>query len=266
MSNPIDISAQIRGLIPYEKYNYVFNGIGSNWPTVISPISGSFTAATSSKKIDATVYFCLSKSGCLDCEGVLPYDDCVCNIGDDAFSKLQLSFYSVNDTENVYKSDSIKVTCSGCFPKIHFPISNTGIMKEIEQEIQVVFDNLISNKLYNYSLQTLDSDWPFSLSSTTGQIYPHGQTETITLYGGFCATTGSCPNGQIGVLPYSIKNNAGTKNWYKTETSFRLLLSDPDCSSIVHSSNIIKIRCLDCASNGGHIGVGVTISEGTSSC
>lgn len=264
MSNPIDISAQIKGLIPYEKYNYIFNGIGSNWPTVISPISGSFTAIAPSQKIDATVYFCLSKSGCLDCDGLLAYDDCLCSIGDDPFSKLQLSFYSVNDPLNIYKSDSVKVTCSGCFPKIKFEVANTGIKKENEHEINVTLTNLVPNKLYNYSIQTLNSDWPFSLSATTGQIYAHEKTETLTLYGGFCATTGSCPNSQIGVLPYSIKNNAGTKNWYKTETSFRLLLTESDCTSIVHNSNIIKIRCLDCASNGGHIGVGVTISEGTS--
>lgn len=264
MPNPIDISAQINGLIPFEKYNYVFNGIGSNWPTVITPISGSITSTSATASIDATVYFCLSKSGCLDCDGLLAYDDCLCNIGDDPFSKIQLSFYSINDPLNVYKSDSIKITCSDCFPKIKFNVVNTGIKKETEHEINITLNNLIPNKLYNYSLQALDSDWPFSLSATTGQIYAHEKNAVLSLYGGFCATTGSCPNGQIGVLPYSIKNNAGTKNWYKTETSFRLLLSDPDCSSIIHRSNIVKIRCLDCASNGGHVGVGVTISEGTS--
>lgn len=262
MSNPIDISAQINGLIPYEKYNYVFNGIVSNWPTVISPISGSFLAVTTSAKVDAAVYFCLSKTGCLDCEGLLPYDDCVDNIGDDFFSKIQLSFYSVNEPDNIYKSDSIKVKCSGCFPKIEFSSPNISIKKETEQIIQIMLSDLSPNQLYNYSIQTIGSDWPFSLSSTTGQIYPRTKTETITLYGGFCASTGSCPNGKIGVLPYTIQNDASPKNWDKAETSFRLLLTGPDSSSAVYSSNIIKLRCLDCTGAGGHIGVGVTVTEG----
>jgi hypothetical protein len=264
MSNPIDISAQINGLIPYQKYNYFFNGIGSNWPTIVNPLSGTFTATSSSGRIDATVYFCLSRTGCLDSDGLLPYNDCLCNVGDNPFSKIQLSFYSVDDSTNIYKSDAIRLVCSGCFPVLKIEIPNTGIIKEKEHKIDINLENLTPNKLYNYSIEPLSSDWPFSLSSTSGQIFAHDKTEKLTLYGGFCATTGSCPNGQIGVIPYSIKNNAGTKNWYKTETSFRLLLTDPDFSTIIYRSNIVNIRCLDCTSTGGHVGVGVTITEGSS--
>lgn len=262
MPNPIDVSAIIRGLIPYEKYNYSFSSTAGNWPIVVNPISGSFTATTASGKVDATVYFCLSKTGCLECEGRLSHSNCLCNIGDDPFSKIQISYYPVNDPNNVYKSETIKIICSGCFPQMTIIPSGNSIKKETEQEISVNFNNLIPNKTYKYSFESIDSDWPYSLSSTSGLIYAHDKTEKLTVYGGFCATTGSCPNNHPGVLTYSVKNNNGIKNWYKTEASFRLLLTDPDCPTIIHYSDIVNIRCLDCTSNGGHVNVGVNISEG----
>lgn len=269
MSNPIDICVNLNGLIPYEKYNYSFRSVGSNWPIVVTPISGTMVSASQSGKIDATVYFCLSKDGCDTCEGLIDNEDCFCNIGEDKFSKLQLSFYAQNDPSFIYNSDTLKVICSGCSPvtKLNIgshEIKTSGIHKETEQLITANFHNLVPNKTYNYSFESVDSNWPFSLSSISGIFYAHSTTGTISVYGGFCSSSGSCPNNTPGVLSYTIKNNVGIKNWYKTETSLRLLLTDPDCSTIKHYSDIIKIRCLDCVSNGGHVGIGVNVVEGSS--
>ena len=37
-----NFAVQLVGLKPSETYSYSFSGISSNWPTVISPVSGSF--------------------------------------------------------------------------------------------------------------------------------------------------------------------------------------------------------------------------------
>jgi hypothetical protein len=265
MSNPRDISVSINGLVPLDKYSFNFTSIGGNWPVVVTPISGSFIANAASGKIDATVYFCSSKNDCDDCQGLLSYQECLCGIGDDKFTKLQLRFFNQNEPANVFSSRAAKIICSGCFPVINISVSDGNMVKkDTEKNIDIEFSNLIPNKTYNYLIQNVESSWPFSLSSTSGMIHANNKTESLTLYGGFCATTGSCPNGQSNVFPYTIKNNVGNKKWYKTETSFRLLLSDYDCPSIVYYSDIVNIRCLDCIPSGTNVGVGVTINEGIS--
>lgn len=251
MPNPIDIFANINGLIPYEKYNYVFNSVGSNWPTVISPVSGSFTASSTSASIDATAYFCASVESCDDCDGLLEYDECLCNLGDAYFTKIQASFYLVNDPEHVFKSDTIKLTCDGCLPKAQIiAVSGNALQKNVPTNIQLVFNNLRKHKTYRYDIETIGSTWPFFLSATSGLITAkNGVQDVVELVGAYCATTGNCPPCEPGILPYTVPTGCGcTKNpWRVPETSFRLLLKDPDCPTIIYYSNIMNINCADCS-------------------
>jgi hypothetical protein len=263
MPNPIDIFANINGLIPYEKYNYVFNSVGSNWPTVISPISGSFTASSTTMSIDATAYFCASAESCQDCEGLLDYDECLCNLGDAYFTKVQASFYLENDPGNVFKSDTIKLICDGCLPKAELvSVSGNMLHKDNKSPIQLIFSNLRKHKTYRYDIETLNSSWPFFLSSTSGLITAvNGVQDVVDIFGVYCATTGNCPPCEPGVLPYIIPTGCGcSKNRYVLpETSFRLLLRDPDCNTIIYYSNVLNISCSDC--NRSYVSVSVDANE-----
>lgn len=253
MPNPIDISAKLKGLIPYEKYNFVFNSVGANWPTVVSPVSGSFTASSTSGNVDATVYFCPSKNSCTNCIGLLPFQDCLCNIGDEYFSKIQMSFSLDSDPNTSFKSDTIKVTCNQCLPKTEIiSVSGSTLKANHKVPIRYIFDNLRQHQTYTYEIQPIHSDWPFYLSSTSGYITSVGVKDVLEVFGVFCATTGECPNCEKGILPYVVSTgceSCSTNPWTVPQTSFRLLLRDPDCVTTIHYSNVVKLECSDCGNN-----------------
>lgn len=263
MSNPIDISAKLNGLIPYEKYNYVFTTTSSNWPTVISPISGSFVASSVESSIDATVYFCPSKTACNNCDGLLPYEDCLCDIGDGYFSKIQLSCSLDSDPTITFNSDTIKVVCNNCLPKAEI-VSSMGadLPSNVKSKIHYVFDNLKHHKTYEYHIETIHSNWPFYLSSTSGLITSSGVKDIVEAFGVYCANTGECPTCDAGVLPYI--SNTGCSGCFKNpwkipETSFRLLLTDPDCPTVTYYSNVLNLHCKDCGQN--YISVSVEAND-----
>lgn len=253
MPNPIDISAKLNGLIPYENYNYVFTTTSANWPIVISPVSGSFTASSVSGSVDATVYFCLSKDSCNNCDGLLPYDDCLCNIGDEYFGKIQMSCSLDSDPSMVFKSDIIKVTCEGCLPSVQMVApSGSQLSANVKSDIYYIFENLRTNKTYSYEVETISSDWPFYVSAVSGLITAGGVQDTVEAFGVYCATTGECPSCEDGVLPYTIPTgcvSCSSNPWTVPETSLRLRLIDPDCPSIIHYSNILNLSCKDCGQN-----------------
>lgn len=263
MRNPIDISATLNGLIPYEKYNFVFDGVAANWPTVIAPISGSFTASSSSGNVDASVYFCPSINSCNDCGGSLPYQDCLCNIGEDYFAKIQLSFSLDKDPTVCFKSDTIKVVCSGCLPKAEI-VSQSGSLLVTNNKfpIHYIFDNLRTYQTYRYDIESIHSDWPFYLSSASGLISSSGVKDVVETFGVFCSATGECPNNAKGILPYSIATgnlNCKSNFWNIPQVSFRLLLRDVDCPNIIYYSNILTLNCNNCGSN--HISVSVETND-----
>lgn len=263
MHNPIDISATLKGLIPYQKYNFVFDSVAANWPTVINPVSGSFTASSSSGTVDATVYFCPSKDACNNCDGLLSYQDCLCDIGDNYFTKIQMSFSLDQDPSKSFKSDSIKVVCSGCLPKAQI-VSNSGLALTTNNKfpIHYIFDNLKPYKTYAYNVEAINSDWPFYLSSISGLITSSGVRDVVETFGGFCATTGECPNNTKGVVPYTMSVggvNCAANSWTLPQTSLRLVLTDPDCPTVTYHSNILRLNCSDCGRR--HVSVSVETND-----
>jgi hypothetical protein len=261
MSNPTDISAKINGLIPYQKYNYSFTAVDANWPTVINPISGSFTASATSGSVDATVYFCPSKNSCDNCDGLLPYNECLCNLGEQSFTKIKMLFSLEGDPNTVFNSQTIKVICNDCLPKVEMSLpSGTRIDKEKPFDINLIFDNLKGNQTYIYNIEALNSDWPIYLSSTSGLLVSNGVQDMVNLFGVYCGSVGSCPNGDTGILPYTVPSGNCRKHpWQLPQTTLRVSLKDTDCDTVIHYSDIITVRCKDCVAN--YVSVSVDMSN-----
>jgi hypothetical protein len=75
LSNIVDITGNISGLIPNTRYYYQFNSPNSNWPTIISPLSGSFLALSNSEQIVSSLMFCSPSGNCPSgTENLLPYE------------------------------------------------------------------------------------------------------------------------------------------------------------------------------------------------
>lgn len=184
----------------------------------------------------------------------MPYEECLCNIGNEYFSKVQLLCSLDSDPGMVFNSDTIKVTCAGCLPKAEIvSVSGTQLSSNVKSTIHYIFDNLRDHKTYRYDIETINSNWPFYLSSTSGLITSSGVKDVVEVFGVYCAATGDCPSCDPGVLPYVIPTGctgcSSKTPWKTSETSFRLLLRDPDCPNTIHYSNVLNLSCKDCGQN-----------------
>ena len=257
MSNSVDITAKITNLVANDKYNYVFKSAGSNWPTIITPASGTFSASGPEANIDALVYFCLTKTSCNSSSSeYMPCTDSICTVGEQYFSKVKLNFYNTKYPNTIYESETIKVPFTGELPKSTITPDQTGIFRDKMTPIKMEFVNLPKNRTYQYSVSSLSSNWPLTLTSTSGFFNSASGVANVEIGGGFCESTGVCQNNQYGVLPYTIQN-LPKPSWYKPEISFRVSFFDLEYPSVIHYSNIAKYSCYDCVDRPVEVSVGV---------
>lgn len=251
MPNPKDVSILLTNLVPSEKYYYSFKSVGSNWPVIITPISGVFTSPQSSGEITASAYFCVTKDGCNENnEGYLGCTEDFCTIGDDYFSNIVVNFNSAKDFSRIYQSHTLKLTAGYSLPRANIETVKNVLSKDEEAVLEVNFVNLTPQKTYQYSVSALSANWPFVVSSPTG-FFHSGSGGSINspvkmhLNAGFCDSTGVCYNGRYGVLNYTI-NDHPKLHWYNPQATIRLSYFDTEYPSIIHNSDIAKFYCSGC--------------------
>lgn len=267
MLNPV-----IDNLQPYEEYFYQFKGVDANWPVDISPLSGIIKPSTTDSTINAKVSFCLSSGNCASnityhLEDVPPQLKPLAE-QTNKYAIINLSVTPVSYTGPEILSDQFTILCKDCLPKPSEPtteiVSLSGLTLSVNNKfpIQYLFDNLKPHKTYNYNIETLNSNWPFYVSSISGLITSSGVKDVVETFGVFCTTTGECPSCEKGVLPYTISTGClgcSSIDWAVPQTSFRLALQDPDYPTTIHYSNILTLNCSNC--NNSYVSVSVQAND-----
>lgn len=117
------ISAEVSGLSPNTSYSYSFSGLGANWPSKISPLSGVLNPVSTTDTIDAMFSFYATTG---NYPNVLPFDlDADLDssyVRNNIYSILELKLTPSNSDCSVI-SDRITVRCSGCVPSAPVPVN-----------------------------------------------------------------------------------------------------------------------------------------------
>lgn len=112
------IVATASGLNPGKTYSYEYEPVMANWPSKISPMSGTFIPMSHSDTITSIFHFCPRTS---NCSGYLPYEydddpnsDFVQN---NIFSTLKIKLYPGAESDCPLMSDITTIFCNQCLPK-----------------------------------------------------------------------------------------------------------------------------------------------------
>ena len=185
MPNLTQITANINGLIPNNEYIYQFYG-HSNWPVTVNPVSGSFYATDDFQPINASVYFCPTKTSCSDHQGFIECSDSSCGIGDSQFAVLGLSYYATSSPATKYSSNFVTVENSGYhLPKSTLSIISSGTIdddtfKEYDKvELSANIENLVKNETYYYEFRNLDNNYSSVITPGSGYFTANDKTQKI---------------------------------------------------------------------------------------
>lgn len=246
MSN-IDVQADLSGLIPFEKYDYYFEGMGANWPATITPLSGSFRPYGDNARIDGVVHFCSTKNACSGAANLLDYSTESCDHNTDLFTTLRVRLVPESLNQVLY-SDIFNVKCSGCLGKTTIGVPTEIILNQNlgnEYIMTSVISGLQPEVSYSYEVFSNDANWPVKIKPITGIL--RSSTDNINLKSSiyFCSNTGLCPQGAANILSYEV--NDCISNTYK-HASLQIKLSQLDCSEDeqVTYSNPVEVYCIDC--------------------
>ena len=196
-----NFAVQLVGLKPSETYSYSFSGISSNWPTVISPVSGSFKTDKagippySNSIIPHKYYFCsptgLCPSGTPGLMNYSLHDYLTQKINAGVLSTIVKMIIVDSSCDTVQTiSKEIPLSCDNCLPKssyasIFFAGGNeimlpTGCCSGVKT-LNVTVNNAIPGEKYSYAFSASD---PTVFYPTSGDIYFNtGGSGTINTVG-----------------------------------------------------------------------------------
>ena len=187
-TNYYHFSPRITNLQPKQTYQYIYNSLGSNWPCMISPVSGTITPSEDIFNLDTLFYFCPTSGSCPSGAGYLgklPYVLESYTNKDFArknyYNIINLSIWPIEDpTKSV--NTTLDIKCDNCLPtcisysNVKFDgspwiITPTGCCSN-DQAIRVLITNTTPGDRYTYEF----SSNSIGLNSilfvpTTGEIY-----------------------------------------------------------------------------------------------
>lgn len=246
MSN-IDVNTRLSGLLPFEKYDYVFEGMGGNWPCIITPVSGTIRPYGDVINLDATVHFCTTKTSCPSgTAGFLPYSTGLCDANPNLYTTIRLSLKPENSPYTLH-SDIKTVNCNNCFsqPVINTPQSISLTKTDSNEYVMTTtILGLQPNQLYTYNFTSLEANWPIKVSPSSGTLKTTKDRTTLTNHIMFCPNTGLCPVGD------NVMNYVTNQTCLNSQTYFGLLqmeLINQDCNNNTSVlSNSIPLYCDNC--------------------
>lgn len=111
------LTANMSGLEPGSQYNYIFEPVAANWPSKISPLSGTLIPMSYNDSVDAVFRFCPSSGGC---DNYLPFTlDTNSNkeySQKNIFSSIKIKLYPASGSSCDLMSDVVTVKCNKCLP------------------------------------------------------------------------------------------------------------------------------------------------------
>lgn len=111
------LTANVSGLEPGVSYRYEYESVTANWPSKISPMSGTFIPMGYSDTIDSVFRFCPDTGNCpnylpytLDANSTKEYSQ------KNIFSSLKIKLYPANGSDCDVMSDTVTIKCNKCLP------------------------------------------------------------------------------------------------------------------------------------------------------
>lgn len=170
-SNITNITGTITGLIPYSKYNYTFSCLDSNWPSILKPISGSFTATGIMDTVISQLMFCYPSGYCTSgTNNLLSYT--LDTNAEKSFNQnklhTDLNLNITSECGDNFTSKPFTIECNDCLPCVRYAniaFSGSPLITlpsgccQGYKFISVNVSNAIPGERYTYS---------FSGVSTTG--------------------------------------------------------------------------------------------------
>jgi len=286
------LNISLNGLIPNQSYTYQFDGAGGSWPIKITPRSGVIKPSESSYSLQGLLEVCPSSGVCPSGHpSVLNYNT-IPNSTSLLYSLVSVSVDPVDTFNTNYQASaqsSFAVECDECIPKLTVmsPKSLDFSQGITTDTFDVILGNLVPNKEYSFSIQGTEANWPILIQPSSGTVSSTSNSATLTMRATFCQSTGLCPSGTNGLLPYSIgEANALNLGTLQKQARFRVKITDPcqygamdACSNQIGSStntysNETKIVCSNCIpephtsipseiilSNGNQQTINATISD-----
>lgn len=121
-------------------------------------------------------------------------------------------------------------------------IPNIVLSGVAKHTIQPVITNLIPYQQYEYEFQSVNSNWPISISNRSGILLPSNESGTIQTNIRFCPTTGNC---DTNILPHILPQTCTPASLDNKSITMRLSIKLP-AKNIDVLSNQFSIECQDC--------------------
>ena len=184
-TNYYHFSPSITNLQPKQTYQYMYTSLGSNWPGMISPVSGIISPSSNSFALDTLFYFCPTSGSCPSGAGYLgklPYvlesyanKDFARN---NYYNIINLSIWPIEDPSKSVNT-TLDIKCENCLPtcisyaNVIFPSGPNLVVPSgccaTDQSLIVAITNTIPGDRYTYSFSSISQDILFI--PTTGEIY-----------------------------------------------------------------------------------------------
>lgn len=242
----VDIKTELSGLLPFEKYDYKFEGMGGNWPCTITPYSGTIRPYGSTMTFEGKVHFCSARTACSGSSGILPYSSHLCESTSDLFTTLRLSLKPESFPHTLY-TNTILASCTNCFPQPSITTPTTVTLNRVqgnEYTLTSVIAGLQPNETYTYNFESIDANWPVKINPVSGSIKTPRDRTTLISNVMFCNSTGLCNNGDD-ILDYSITSSCLLEKNLYSILQLSIIPSE-SCEAETAVSNPIPIYCKDC--------------------
>lgn len=246
--NVIKIKTEFSDLVPGQEYYWSYNCTSSNWPTVISPPSGSFISAKDTYSIDSVFTFCSDETLCTGLNGYFNYTST--NISNDyKFANINLT---INNDEHCYFNESIhtiNLYCDDCIPSPEVKFDTNPIALSVPcTDISIALTGLQAHTTYTYNFESYRSNWPTIISPISGTFRTlSNHSIDLPFKLSFCGSEVLC-SGDANLMNYDINYNKMYTNTDCDKFSFILfnlyLASDSDNNLL--SNNLLKVYCNNC--------------------
>lgn len=260
-TNTVTVTGHIHNIVPNKIYSYEIEGLDSNWPVIVYPLSGTIYSSGNSVNIPIKLSFCASTGVCPPDGGlsILPYsvdENCYASFaeaGRHGSFRLKVS-ESECDSDVVY-SNPTRISCHDCLPKpkIWYKDGSSvvesldkSIATHIPYELTTVFSGLIVGQTYDYNMNYVNSNWPVVVTPQSGTFIAQKETKSVKTNIGFCYPTGTCVSENTdAILTYSSNSLYNNSNQKFITLNFNLDSSNCLLSTVYSEDfNLLCNNCL----------------------
>ena len=252
-NNTYTISASVNGLTPKQTYGYRFIGTEANWPYTLSKASGQFIAKDATETLLTDLTFCPTSGICNSANKIIGnYNlDNNCIFGSTSqYSIVRFELIPLTCNMGTIFTDSLKVTCSDCLPRLTVTLPQNTVLQTTNQNIYNLTSSvsgLRPNEIYTYEYISESSNWPTVMIPLTGSFTATDRTHTLSSKMMFCSPKSICSPGTEGLLSYSFDDSASKiLKENVLSTAIRLKVSPETCDTPDKTSTPFTLSCSGC--------------------